>query len=152
MEVGADLEMADGFVFLGPAVEAEAGEGGVAVGGGDVAEDFVVSAVFANDEEAVLEARERRALGDGGEVGVEDGLGQGFGSGQGAEVEDAQAAVVEGADVGGGGTIVVFAAVGAGAFALGVGDVKDVTAGREGDGGGVPADGDVLDYGTGWRR
>jgi len=40
---------------------------------------------------------------------------------------------------------VLLSAVGAGAFALGVHDIKRLAIGREGDGGGIPSSGNVFD-------
>jgi hypothetical protein len=80
VEIGCDVQMGRGFFFSSPSVHAIAGKGWIAVGAGHIAEHFVIGAVFANHEKAVLEVRQRRAVGNGCGVGCDDGL-RGFFSG-----------------------------------------------------------------------
>ena len=145
VEVGSDLEVGCGFLLGGPAIHAIAGQGGIAVGAGHVAEHLVVGAVFAHDQEAVLEVRQRRTVGDCGGVALNDGLREGFGGRQGFKGNDAEAAQLQRADVGGHFGVMAFSRVGSGAFALGVDDVESLAVGREGKGRRVPAHGNVFD-------
>jgi len=66
-----------GFLFRGPAVHAVAGQRRVTVGAADVAQNLVVSAIFANDQEAVLEARNRCSGVNCRRVGADHGLRRG---------------------------------------------------------------------------
>ena len=146
VRLGVTLRWVADFSFRGPAIEAVARKGGIAVGAGNIAEHFVVGAVFADDEEAVLEMGKRRlgrrwsAVLAAMTVWVRTSR-----SGQDAEQDRAQAAEFERADIGGGVGIVLAAAVGAGAFALGVDHVERGAVGREGDGRRIPAHGDMGD-------
>ena len=59
-----------------PSRPAQNAPGRVTVGARDIAEHLIVGAVFADDEKAVLEMRQRRVAGDGRGVRVDHGLGQ----------------------------------------------------------------------------
>jgi hypothetical protein len=54
MQVGSDLEMNCGLLFLRPSVEAKAGETGVAIGAGYIAKHLVVRAIFTDHQEAMF--------------------------------------------------------------------------------------------------
>ena len=68
------LQVGRRLLLGGPAIDPIAGQGGVSVGAGHVAEDLVVSTVFADDQETMLEPGQRRMVGNGRGVALHDGL------------------------------------------------------------------------------
>ncbi len=92
MQVGRDFQVGRGFLFRGATIKAVTGEPGVAIGAGNVTEDFVVSTIFANDQKAVLELREGRLVSVGRGVGLNDSLRRDFWERQGAEEDRTEAA------------------------------------------------------------
>ena len=117
-------------VFFGPAIETEARQRWIAVGAGNIAEDFVVGTVLSNDEEAVLEMRKRRAIGDVGGIGGENCFCRFVRGGKAVDGNCTQTAVLKRANVGGGFRIVACTGVGPCPLAFGVHDVERFTVRR----------------------
>ncbi len=78
----------------------------------------------------MLETRQCRLAGNGLRIPIDNGLGEHIRRPQGAQRDRAEAAVLEGADVGGRVRIVLAAAVRPRAFALGVDDVPVAPSGE----------------------
>ena len=64
VEIGRDAKVFDGEILLRPSIHPIAGESGIAVHAGQVAENFIEGAVFADDQKAV------RRCGSGGRLAM----------------------------------------------------------------------------------